>query len=288
LTFADPVGDASFGLIFDNGGLDDAVTHLKSLGCELLQRESCIATCVAPQEANHHNREEPGRVAVAAAGAVQEASVTATNAISVATHALRWGIRGATDYAKTSKLLEPTEKPLQVPAAAKSGVSAMQDVSKTLVSAGGAAISGAASLAGSVAGQVAAASAGSRLPASGCMADAKHVGSSSLRAGIDVCMAVSDAADQLVQEVFNSSSEVVGHKFGDEAGATSREGFQVVGNLMAARSLLNKKAVAKTFGQQAASSAAASAGFEGTSSTVPTCPIVAPMGSTSGIRLGPQ
>merc|ERR1712050_661797 len=89
--------------------------------------------------------------------------------------------------------------------------------------------------------------------------DAQYVGGSSAHAAIAVFLALNGAADQLVQESLGSTAELVGHKFGEEAGVTSREGFHVVGNVMSAKSLLSAKAVAKTVGKKAAVQSAGAA-----------------------------
>merc|ERR1712187_890195 len=84
------------------------------------------------------------------------------------------------------------------------------------------------------------------------MDDARYVGETSIRSGVQVFVALNDAADLIMQEALGSSADLVGHKFGEEAGKTTREGFHVVGNLMEAKSLASKKAVGKTLGKKAA------------------------------------
>merc|ERR1712187_597297 len=82
--------------------------------------------------------------------------------------------------------------------------------------------------------------------------DARYVGETSVQAGVQVFIALNDAADLIMQEALGSSADLVGHKFGEEAGGTTREGFHVVGNLIEAKSLASKKAVGKTLGKKAA------------------------------------
>merc|ERR1712032_478168 len=110
----------------------------------------------------------------------------------------------------------------------------------------GAAIDTAAKLAGAMAGQVSAAASkvsGDNGQGSAWAADARYVGETSVGAGVQVFLALNEAADLIMQEALGSSADLVGHKFGEEAGSTTREGFHVAGNLMEAKSLASKKAV---------------------------------------------
>merc|ERR1712151_951250 len=88
--------------------------------------------------------------------------------------------------------------------------------------------------------------------------DARYVGETSVGAGVQVFLALNEAADLIMQEALGSSADLVGHKFGEEAGSTTREGFHVAGNLMEAKSLASKKALVKTLGKKTAVAAASS------------------------------
>merc|ERR1712151_1430220 len=154
--------------------------------------------------------------------------------------------------------------PVVVPRTARKNVTVARKTSKAVVTAGGVAVDSAAKLVGVVAGQMTPAfSAAVRKvgikPNSGWVKDVKYVGKSSVGAAFTVYEALIEAADQITQVTLGSSADLIGHKFGEEAGDTTREGFRCVGNLMAAKSLMSRKNVARTMGVKCTMAAAASA-----------------------------
>jgi hypothetical protein len=249
---------------------------------------AAVAAAAKPGQSGEH-----GKKATFAVGAVESTSEAATDAIKLAGGLLTWGIRQAAASAKSFPLMEPTSKPVPVPSAAKAGVGQAREASRQVVHVSGAAFDAAAKLAGAMAGQVS--SAASKVAGesggggTGWAADARYVGESSLAAGLQVVTTLNEAADQIVQEALGSSANLVVHKFGEEAGSTTREGFHVVGNLMEAKTLVSKKAIAKTLGNKAAVEAATSAanawgGGPGTTTAIPP----PKSGAARGICLGPQ
>merc|ERR1711972_1246764 len=228
-----------------------------------------------------------------ASAKIQDMSTKAVGAIGLATGALTWGIRHATAEAKKSPLMEPTQKPVTVNPKVKEAASKGREASKSILMVSGQAMDRVAGMAGKMAGNATtnvsrAAPRGGSGKSSAWVKDAQYVGGSSVHAAITVFLALNGAADQLVQESLGSTADLVGHKFGEEAGATSREGFHVVGNVMSAKSLLSTKAVAKTVGKKAAKEAAgaASEAWAKEHGSVSSSPALAP--TPAGIRLGPQ
>merc|ERR1712032_263607 len=82
-------------------------------------------------------------------------------------------------------------------------------------------------------------------PAEGKKATVKQVGATSVRAGMGIYASLQDAADPLVDEVCGTAADVVTHKYGEDAGATTRDGLHVVGNAWDIKSSLTGKKIAK-------------------------------------------
>eukprot|EP00927_Polykrikos_kofoidii_P078927 TRINITY_DN75725_c0_g1_i1.p1 TRINITY_DN75725_c0_g1~~TRINITY_DN75725_c0_g1_i1.p1 ORF type:complete len:427 (+),score=61.98 TRINITY_DN75725_c0_g1_i1:105-1283(+) len=291
LMFPDPESTNSYGVLFDAGGLELVIAQLESCGCSMKQHGEFVAATEAASGRPAQDSSQHGAMAHKTVAAMNEVSAVATSAIKLATGALSWGIRAATDSAKASPLMEPTSKPVPVPEVAKKGVHASRVVSMGVVSVSGAAMNAVAGVAGAMAGGVSSAgkAMGGGTSSSGWAADAKFVGVTAVGAGVSIFVALNDAADVLVKESLGSSAELVGHKFGDEAGKVTREGFHVVGNLMDAKSLLSAKAVAKSVGKKSAVAAATSAAAVWTADGGDGCAEIAPAsGPSGGIRLGPK
>lgn len=281
LTLPDPDGaEDSVGITFDAGGLGSVVSLLQAFECVTWQQDDpSVAAALAHRAVN---RPPPGRAASVVARTVEDTATATTGAIALATGALSWGLRQATSAAKQSPLMEPTEKPVAVPSAAKKGVSGARQVSRAALQIGTSVVTGAAQATGAVAGHMGNAlvsmTSGENGTQSRWVADAKHVGQSSLDAGVSVFLALNAAADNLTQESLGCSADLVGHKFGEEAGETTREGFHVVGNLMEAKNLMSTTAVAKMAGKTAAKEAATTM----SSSSEPSAP------AAGSITLGPR
>lgn len=289
LTLPDPDGGDNFGILFNEGGMEAVVDLLQNCGCRVWQQSDPAMVAALAQDAAEGPKH--GKAATATAGAVQDAAAKATGAIKLAAGALSWGIRAATAEVKQSPLMKPTDKPVSVPPAVQQAAAAGRTGTVAVVHVSSRAVDSAAKLAAAMAGKASAvvvhAGSGASGNTGGWVADASLVGGSSVSAAVAVFLALNDAADQLVQESLGSTAELVGHKCGEEAGATTREGFHVVGNLMAAKSLLSKKALAKTVGKGAAVGAVRSAAAS-QNTGVATSPSSPPLNSGGGIRLGPQ
>lgn len=293
LTLPDPEGGDNFGILFDEGGLETVADLLASCGCRVWHQSAADTVAALAQESKQvPSVPSHGKTAEATASTVQGAAAAATGAIKMATGALSWGIRAATAEVKQSPLMAPMQKPVAVPSSVKQTASTGRQASHAVVQVSGIAIDSVTKLAGSMAGSAASVTGvgGGSGHSNGWVADAAYVGGSSVSAAVEVFLALNEAADQLVQESLGSTADLVGHKLGDEAGATTREGFHVVGNVMAAKSLLSQKALAKTVAKGTATEAArAVVGTPHAAAPSPTDAVPSSaLGSGMGIRLGPQ
>eukprot|EP00747_Dinoflagellata_sp_TGD_P033373 gnl/TRDRNA2_/TRDRNA2_136574_c0_seq1.p1 gnl/TRDRNA2_/TRDRNA2_136574_c0~~gnl/TRDRNA2_/TRDRNA2_136574_c0_seq1.p1 ORF type:complete len:404 (+),score=84.53 gnl/TRDRNA2_/TRDRNA2_136574_c0_seq1:90-1301(+) len=298
LTFPVLAGDGSiYGLVAD-GGTDGAAvervaSQLQAAGCSVgradgKQQQGAAAVPVPPA---------PGQRAERVAGAVEQTGYAVASAIGLASSALTWGIRQATDKAKESKMMEPKQKPMEVGRAAEH-VSSARQATFTVVQLSGVLVESLASAAagmGERVGEMARPSPDSKAGKSQMVANATLVGKSSVAATLTVFDALRQAADALVQDTADSGAELVGHKYGDEAGTVTRDGVHCVGNLLKANGNVSAKAVGKTVAKTAGVALVESAlGEEAPASTSgppkmslgPAPAAAQPTGG--GIRLGPS
>eukprot|EP00811_Abedinium_folium_P005556 NODE_15116_length_1067_cov_3.600000.p2 GENE.NODE_15116_length_1067_cov_3.600000~~NODE_15116_length_1067_cov_3.600000.p2 ORF type:complete len:129 (-),score=15.63 NODE_15116_length_1067_cov_3.600000:487-873(-) len=70
------------------------------------------------------------------------------------------------------------------------------------------------------------------------------VGASTISAGAVVYSAVEDATACLWRDVADTSADVIGYKYGEEAGTTARDGMHAVGNIYEIKACVSRKALA--------------------------------------------
>jgi len=205
---------------------------VRQLAAEL---EACGCTVRRPPSAN----------ASAAASTARQAGDAVAGVIQLGAGALSWGMSQAKTAAQTSKLMAPSEKPLEVPDVVKREAGYAREGTKNVVMLTGLFVSELTAVAKSVAESAGDKVGGGGGPKGAVAQDAQHVGQAGLQAGLTVFAALQDAADQLVRHAADSSADLVGHKFGEEAGDTARDGLHAVGNVLEARGALCPKAVGK-------------------------------------------
>ncbi|CAK0859715.1 unnamed protein product, partial [Prorocentrum cordatum] len=248
LTLPDPEDGAdSFGVVFPAAsGLEAVARLLEGAGCSVWwAAEGGSGGAAARSES------APSQAASATAGTVREVASGVACALEIGGSLLARGIRFAAEKSKAASIMQPSGEPLQVPEAARQGVRAARDISCGVVQVSAAAIEAVAGLAGAAAGELAKQAGGGQDggPEKQWVADAKFVGGAALDGGISIFSALNNsgqppnnAADVVVQQSLGSGADLVGHRYGEAAGATTREGFHVVGNLWEARGLTSKRA----------------------------------------------
>lgn len=163
----------------------------------------------------------------------------ATEVIAWGTTKLAQGIRDSGSFVK-GKLAE-CEEPVVVSDKTDARVSKAREVSKKGVDVCDSLMSVITKQAGKLGeklGQV------SERPAEGTKATVKQVGATTVRTGVGIWASLQDAADTLVDEVCGTTSDIVSHKYGEDAGATTREGLHVVGNAWEIKNCLHGKKIA--------------------------------------------
>lgn len=219
---------------------------------------------------------------------VEQSGNSVSEAIALGAGVLAWGIRQGGEFMK--KNLTPKEEAAAVPTAVKQGTHTARDVSKQAVDLSknvmGAIISTAAQMGTAIAGS----GASDKVPDS-----VKVVGETGIKAGMQVWTALQDAGDTLVAETCDTTADVVGYKYGEDAGATAREGMHVVGNVISVKNQMSGKTVAKKIIKgtaietakgvagvpEAEPSEASSSGYSSAAAATTTKP-------SGGIRLGPK
>jgi len=169
----------------------------------------------------------------------------ATEVIAWGTTKLAQSIRESGSYVK-GKLAE-CEEPVVVSYRTEAMVSNARSVSKIGVNVCDSMMSMITKRAGKLGeklGQV------SERPAEGTKATVKQVGATTVRAGMGIYASLQDAADSLVDEVCGTAADVVSHKYGEDAGATTREGLHVVGSAWDITSNLTGKRIAKNIAKK--------------------------------------
>lgn len=263
VTFPAELDNRIYGLeIGHSGGLQDLAEQLAAFGCTVQSHGKAASSST--------NR---------AAGAVQQTGEAVASALTLASGVLAWGIKQAASTAKKSSLMVPTEKPVAVPAVVQQEVGYAREATHNVVMLSGMVVDSLAQTAGKMANHVGKCMQpkGTDGDSGGKWQDAQVVGKTTVEAGVNIFAALGTAMDQIVQSVADSSADLVGHKFGEEAGNTVRDGIHTGGNLMAAQGAISKKAVAKTVATQ---SAAGLVGAGSTSTSDPTAPV--------GLQLGPS
>jgi len=208
---------------------------------------------------------QANREAHIAADAAAFAGYFLANAIAVTGQAVGKGVRYA-DSAVVSSEIIPT-KSVEMPPAAKTGASLARKATLTMANATTVLASGLATAA-----SAAAATAHEHMPdcSEQWQEDAKVVGKSALEAGVVVWQAVQDTTMRLGADVAEASAGLVGHRYGEEAGAATRDSFHAVGNVYLASANLSIKGAAQTAAAGSAQGLARSID-QGTSSVEAPC-----------------
>lgn len=240
-------------------------------GCKCCHYYLC-ASCslVVMQEQAQSEQREPKALpsgAAMATGAVVGAAATAASlCVGLACEAGKWGISAAADQAKKHKHLQPGGEAVVISDSTKENVAVVREATRGFVNFGTAATGALVDLAGKAANS-ASKYAGAQYAASketssdqgaeestessrAWMTDALHVGKASAKAAASVFLSVSDATNDLASKSADKASELVGQKYGDDAGSTMRDGMHVAGNVMDARNIVTKKALAKAIGKE--------------------------------------
>lgn len=203
------------GIVFGTDGLKAVASCLQKKG-------RCKVSWQANEEAHI-----AGNVAVFAGNFLAGALVATSEAVGK-------GVRYASNAAISSELISADE--VTLPPVARTGVKLARQGSLMVANATGFLVSGLAKVAGKTAAVV-----HEQMPdlTEQWQEDAKVVGKSALEASVTVWTAVQEATKHLASEVAEASSEVAGHRFGDEVGTATRESLHCVGNVYLATSLMS-------------------------------------------------
>jgi hypothetical protein len=203
------------GIVFGTDGLKAVATCLQKKG-------RCKVSWQANKEAH-----------IAANAAVLAGNFLA-GAVIATSEAMGKGVRCASNAAISSELISADE--VSLPPSARKGVQLARKGSLMVAKATGFVVSGLATAAGKTAAVV-----HEQMPdlTEQWQEDAKVVGKSALEAGVTVWHAVQEATQHLASEVAEASSEVAGHRFGEEVGTATRDSLHAVGNVYLATSLMS-------------------------------------------------
>lgn len=211
-----------------------------------------------------------------AARGVESTGSVIASAIKVVGSTVGSGVRAAGAAAVTSGLLEPGRVELHQDAIG--AASGAREITRKVAGATGWAIDSVISTVGAAAATV---STGTPGPTEQWMVDTKVVGASSLRAGGQVWQAFQDASADFWREVADTSSDVITHKYGSEAGKTARDSMHAVGNVLEVKAAISKKLVGTIAGKSSGGVADALDGDNHQVSPDPTSPPDAPPSSNS-------
>lgn len=214
--------------------LDDGFYGLKtssSADLEALAEELTKLGCVIQRSS-----------ATWAAQAVEHGGKVVAGAVRGGGYAVGRGIEAAADAAKQA--IQPAKQSVAVPDAVKRGVSGarygtrklamlthdlVDGLSNAAIFMGRQTASAAKATAG--AGGVDTDKVGKEMGASSAGKTGMVVGKSALKAGGEVLGALKEAVGTVTVGVAEKSSEVVKHKYGEDAGQVTRDGFHTAGNL---------------------------------------------------------
>jgi len=228
LTFPAVTGDgAIYGLVFQNAcSLLGVVAQLEASGCEVCRQDA------------------PRNSAEIAATTMQQASETVVGAINLASVLLSWGIKQAAATAKQSSFMTPSETAVEVPQFARNEIDKARHATKQVVMVSGTVVEEVTKAVHQMASHVGE-HVGPGDASRGVVQDAKLVGKSCLGSGVEILSALSRAADYVVTAAGDSSSDLVGHKFGEDAGNAMRDGIHIVGNVLETKNQFSKRAIAQ-------------------------------------------
>lgn len=177
------------------------------------------------------------RATWAARGVEKTGSVVAS-AIKAAAAFAGGSVRATGQAAKESGLLQREQ--VQLPQGAQGAAAGARSLTRAAAGLAGKALDGVASTIG-----VAAATARGSIPEleEQWMVDTKVVGASSMKAGGQVWQAFQDASAQFWKDFADTSSDVIGHKYGSEAEQVARDSMHAVGNALEVKTAISKKVV---------------------------------------------
>jgi hypothetical protein len=211
-----------------------------------------------------------------AARGVESTGAVIAGAIKVVGSSVGSGVRAAGAAAVESGLLKPERVELHQDAAA--AASGAGEITRKVVGVTGWALDSVISTVGVAAATVSTSMPG---PTEQWMVDTKVVGASSLRAGGQVWQAFQDASTGFWKEVADTSSDVIAHKYGSDAGKTARDSMHAVGNVLEVKAAISKKVVGTIAGKSSGHVADALDSDTHQASPVPTSQPDAPPSSNS-------
>lgn len=167
-----------------------------------------------------------------AAEGVQAAGAALASVMRAAASFTADGVRAAGEAARGSEVFESF--PMEVAPEALEAAAATREASQAIAQAAGHLVSGISEAFG-----WAAAAIHDQMPAASerWHEDLRVLGQSSLTAGAEIWEAAKDSRSQLWTELTETSTDVIGTKFGSDAGTMARDSLQTVGHLMAVQSL---------------------------------------------------
>jgi len=177
-----------------------------------------------------HVRWSPTDAANMAADVARNTGVFVAGALELTGEAVGWSFRSLGGLAKKWSLVAPRrEGPAEVPATARQCISVARAGTQTLLGVTKNVLEGVSDAAG-----WAAEGAHDHMPACSQQwhEDVKVVGKASLESGVDIWTALLGTTIKVASDAADTSADLIGHRYGEDAAATSRDGLHVVGNVV--------------------------------------------------------
>lgn len=209
------------------------------MACSLSAAEDAIQKLVAKLQGRGFKVQRIANDGVTwAARGVESTGSFLASAIKAAGAAAGGGIRAAGAVAVGSGLLEPER--VELPPSARGAAAGARGVTRSAAGLAGKALEAVVSGVGTAAATV-----GTSMPepTEQWMVDTKVMGASSLRAGCQVWQALQDASTGFFKELADTSSDVIGHKYGSEARKAARDSMHAVGNVLEVKAAVSKTVV---------------------------------------------
>lgn len=200
--------------------------------------------------------------ALVAAELAQSAGSVLAGAITLASSGLGKGIRAAGDALRRSEVLGP-ERPVVVSQKTLRKTAKARQVTHDITTAAEITLSGITDIAAKGVAAV-----HQQLPSQTeqWQEDAKVVALSTASAGAEVWSALTKAATTVARDAAHASADVVGHKYGADAGETTRNGLFSVGNVLYTSSYASPAYVAQASAARSARAIAEDSGVVASSS----------------------